>query len=60
MRKTCDVKECGELVGFRGWGRDLCWRHYSEWVLSFKFSDGLRESERHPQIPMDFSGHASE
>jgi len=60
MRKTCDVKDCNHHVGFRGFGRELCWRHYSDWVLSFRASDSLRESERHPQKPLDFTGHVVE
>lgn len=56
MRKTCDVKDCVDLVGWRGFGHDLCWKHYSEWVLSYRAADSLRVSERHPQMVLDFDG----
>lgn len=54
MRKTCEVTDCESDVGFRGFGHDLCWKHYSDWILSFRSSDSLRVSERHPQIPLTF------
>lgn len=56
MRKTCDVDSSHGLAGWNGFGRYLCWGCYSAWVLSFRASDSLRVSERHPQMALDFDG----
>ena len=54
MRKICEIKGCDISVGFRGFGHELCWSHYSIWIASFRASDSLRVSERHPQVPLSF------
>lgn len=50
----CEKKGCDNTARFHGFGHDFCWQHYSQWMMSFRASDGLKESERHPQISFDF------
>lgn len=50
MPTTCEVKDCGGRINFHGYGHDFCWKHYSDWLISFKASN----SERHPQITFTF------
>ena len=54
MRQNCEVENCDVKVAIRLFGHDYCWKHYSDWIMSFRASDSLRESERHPQQDLPF------
>jgi hypothetical protein len=54
MRLICECVDCGCKVGFRGFGHSFCWKHYSDWILSYKVSGALEESQRHAQYILQF------
>jgi len=39
LRPTCDVQGCELLSQFHGFGRDVCWQHYSTMIVSGAFLD---------------------
>ena len=52
--RVCDWPGCRMAYNFYGFGRHLCWKHYSDWILSYKFS--VEECPDLPQMVLPLEG----
>ena len=50
----CETEGCGRECNFRGFGRELCWKCYSIWLVQWKPPiDPLKEPIQQKRIEND-------